>query len=259
MTPSRPPITADARRHGRARSTVNPVDPLRIRRLRRALLRWGKSSGRDFAWRRSDVTPFEVLVTEILLSKTRAEAVAPVGHLLFEQYRQPADLARAKRRTLEKLLYPLGLHRKRARNLVECASSLVNDHRGVVPESVADLMQLPSVGRYAANATASVAFHQRLAVVDANVARIYQRVFSLPEIPPRLSTAHDLWTLAQRILPTKRVREFNWALLDLGGTICTARRPSCESCPLAAICDLRAKQKKTASSSSKRGDRVGRI
>lgn len=258
MTRSRPPIAPDQRRVGTVRSTVKPVDSAKVRRLRRALLRWRISSGRDFAWRRLDATPFEILVTEILLSKTRAQAVEPVGRLLFERYRDPGELAKAKPRTLEKMLYPLGLHRKRARNLVDCAGSLLNDHRGVVPESVPELMKLPSVGRYAATAIASVAFHQRLAVVDANVARIYQRVFSLPETPPRLSTAHDLWALARRILPRDRVKEFNWALLDLGGTICTAKRPSCERCPLAAICDFRAQQPTKATSSSKHRDRAGR-
>ena len=232
---------------GSARQGFSSIDSRRIRRLRRLLSIWARTNKRHFFWRRPDVTPFQVLVTEILLSKTRAEVVEPIARLLFRKYTGPAQLARAKPRTLEKMLYPLGLHRKRARGLVACAMSLLEDHRGGVPGSVMELLKLPSVGRYVATATASVAFHQHLAVVDANVARIYQRVFSLPEKRSRLSTDRELWALAQCVLPRGQAREFNWAILDLGGTVCTAKRPACDRCPLAAICDARAKQRNVAS------------
>ncbi|MCE9572519.1 MAG: A/G-specific adenine glycosylase [Deltaproteobacteria bacterium] len=178
-------------------------------------------------------------MTEILLSKTRADAVEPVARRLFERFRHPRDLAAASPRTLEKLLYPLGLQRKRAQHLVKCAKALITQYNGEVPKSAADLLTLPYIGRYAASAIASVAFHQPLAVVDANVSRVYQRVFSIPRPPKRLSTADDLWAFAERVLPRTRFREFNWAILDLGGTVCTPRAPSCTRCPLASHCNSR--------------------
>jgi len=214
------------------------VDRKRVVRVRRALLRWACHGGRHFFWRDPTVTPFQVLVTEILLSKTRAEVVEPIAKELFKRFPNAVRLKKASQRSLERLLYPLGLHRKRARSLIQCASSLTDSHNGEVPETVSDLMQLPSVGRYAATATVSVAFHQRLAVVDANVARVYARVFSLPAAPPRLSTAHDLWDFAQRMLPAKQSRAYNWAILDLGGTVCTAKNPLCNRCPLVRDCDF---------------------
>ena len=131
--------------------------------------------------------------------------------------------------TLSALLYPLGLHRKRARNLILCATELLEKHGGLVPSAVDELLELPYVGRYAANAVASVAFHQPVAVLDANVARIYRRLFSLPAPPNRLSTAHALWGVADDVLSKAKPKEFNWALLDLGGTICTARAPGPDS------------------------------
>lgn len=79
---------------------------------------------------------------------------------------------------------------------------------------------------------------QRQAIVDANVARIYGRVFSLPPPPQRLSAATGLWALAERIIPVKNAKQFNWWLLDLGGTICTAKRPACERCPRSRQCHL---------------------
>lgn len=222
----------------RTRNEMND-DPARERApaIRRALLRWGEERGRHFFWREPGLSPFSILVVEILLTKTRAEVVEPVALKLLERFPNAGALARANRRTLERLLYPLGLHRKRARQLIACANVLGREHDSEVPATVEGLLELPSVGRYAANAVALVAFGQRRPVIDANLARIYGRVFSLAPPPPRLSSAHDLWNLATRLLPRKRAKEFNWAALDLGGTVCAARNPSCTRCPLLRVCD----------------------
>jgi A/G-specific adenine glycosylase len=208
----------------------------RARTLRRALLRWGELQGRHFFWREFGLSPFSILIVEILLTKTRAEVVEPVALRLLERFPDPVSLAGANRRSLEKLLYPLGLHRKRARQLIACAKTLGETYGNQVPRDVATLLELPSVGRYAANAVAVVAFGQRRPVIDANLARIYGRVFSLPPPPPRLSSAHDLWELARQLLPKRHVKEFTWAALDLGGTVCSARQPACTRCPLRRVC-----------------------
>lgn len=223
----------------------------RVRALRRALLKWGDDEGRSFFWRRPGVAPFTVLVVEILLTKTRAEMVAPVAPRLLARFPSPTALAKADRRVLERLLYPLGLHRKRARQLIACANVLIERHGGEVPRTVDALIRLPSVGRYAANAIALVAFGQRRSVIDANIARIYGRVFSLAAPPPRLSAAHGLWALASRVLPRTRSKEFTWAVLDLGGTVCAARNPDCSACPLTLICDFAARQAKNDSRNKK--------
>jgi A/G-specific adenine glycosylase len=160
-----------------------------------------------------------------------------VAARLLKRYRDVATLAKARVRDLEQLLYPLGLHRKRARNLKACANVIIRRHDATIPRSIQDLMNLPFVGRYAANAIASVAFDEPVAVVDANVVRVYRRVFSLPEPPKRLSTAHELWDFASAVLPTTQSKQFNWALLDLGGTVCVARNPTCSECPLRTVCD----------------------
>lgn len=221
----------------RKRRALPKPEEARVLRLRRALLEWAHRNGRSYQWRQPSPVPYEILVTEILLAKTQADAVAPVVEQLFARYRNVASLARARVKGLEQLLYPLGLHRKRARNLKECANVIVRHHDGAVPRSIEDLMDLPSVGRYAANAIASVAFDEPVAVVDANVVRVYRRVFSLPPPPKRLSTAHELWEFASAILPTTQTKEFNWALLDLGGTVCVAKNPTCSGCPLRKVCD----------------------
>lgn len=219
-----------------AKAAGKPVDEDHVRRFRAALLRWGASNGRSFFWRSADASPFSILVAEILLAKTRSELVHDVAPKLVERFPTPAALSIARPRVLERMLYPLGLYRKRARQLIACSRALLEQHAGRVPSSRDVLLTLPAVGRYAANAVACVAFDQPCAVLDANVSRVYQRVFMLAAPPPRLSAAHELWHLAEKILPRRNARRFNWALLDLGGTVCLPRRPKCDICPASALC-----------------------
>lgn len=243
MTRRTPLATRSAKAKSRGAASVEPyrsVKSSRIRTVRDSLLRWAEREGRHFVWREPQ-PPFAILLAEMLLSKTRAEVAEPALRSLLEQFSTPQTLAKAPTSVLEKILFPLGLHRKRARNLVACASILVEKHDGKVPESVDELMTLPYVGKYAAHAVASVAFDEPLPVIDANVSRIYQRLFSLPSPPERLSSAHDLWSFAARVLPRKRAKAYNWALLDFGGTICTAKTPACARCPVRRSCDLNAR------------------
>lgn len=208
-----------------------------MRLFRRRLLAWFQRGGRTFFWREKRITPYEALVTEILLTKTRAELVATIAPLVLERYATPEQLRSAVPHELERLLYPLGLHRKRTAGLIACAKVIVDELGDRVPTSVARLLELPSVGLYAASAIACVVADEPVAVLDANVSRVYQRYFSLPTPPPRLSAAHELLAFSQRVLPRKSAKMFNWAILDLGGTICTAKIPACERCPLTRTCD----------------------
>lgn len=228
-----------SRRNHRRRPGTGTATASRITNLRRLLLAWGEAHSRNFYWRNPNTTPFGILVTEILVARTRAQSVDPVVRRVMRRFPVPERLAAASHVTLAAILRPLGLHRTRARLLLRCAKVLVADHSGAVPSSVAKLMELPYVGRYAANAVASAAFGQPRAVLDANVARIYRRVFSIPVTDERLTVAEELWKLAERILSKSRSREFNWAILDLGGTICTPRNPVCKECPLALMCDAK--------------------
>jgi A/G-specific adenine glycosylase len=209
----------------------------RIPQIRANLLAWFATNGRAFYWRIPNPSTFSILIAESLLVKTRAEVAEPVALELLRRYSSPAKLARARRPELQRLVRPLGLHRKRARQLIACAKALVQRHDGEVPNDVSALMALPSIGRYAANSIALVAFGEPHPVVDANVFRVYRRVFSLPPPPERLSAADHLWELARRILPRQRVKQYTWALLDLGSMVCISSQPRCGQCPLVRACD----------------------
>jgi A/G-specific adenine glycosylase len=152
------------------------------------------------------------------------------------RFPEPINLAQADVHEVEDIVRPLGLHRTRARLIIRCAKYLVDHYDGSIPATVEELMALPYVGRYAANAVASVVFGERTAVLDANVARIYQRLFGLPKLKMRITDAKHLWMLANRMVSPRASREYNWAILDLGGLICKARKPACGECPLRPHC-----------------------
>lgn len=212
-----------------------------------ALVRWYRSNARSFPWREEwRRSPYCVLVAEILLKRTRAEnAVLTYGYLV-DCYPDAAALAGAKLPKLEAFLRPIGLHRTRARELKRIAEALVERHGGEVPRSFDELIALPGVGRYVANAVLCFGFEIPVPIVDVNVRRVLGRYFGLAE------GVDDgaYWAVASRLLAPGDAAEFNWALLDLGALVCAARGPKCEGCPLAKGCS-------TSSSSPARAGRTG--
>ena len=197
----------------------------------RDLLAWGAQNRRDFVWRRTD-DPFVVLVSEILLQRSRGKTVAAVAVELFGRWPGSTELSRARVSSIEAVIRPLGLIR-RAALLKALAIAVVE--RGSVPDSYEELVALPAVGPFAANATLAVAFGKRAPVVDAVTARVYRRYFDLPADAPA-STDAALWRVVDEATPAAQVREWNWAVLDLASMICLPKVPRCGECPLQEHC-----------------------
>lgn len=125
----------------------------------------------------------------------------------------------------------------RARNLLACARTVTAEHRGRFPASEAELLKLPGIGRYTAAAIAAIAFGRRAVVVDGNVERVVARLFAVEE--PLPAARARLYKLTDGITPSEACGDFAQAMMDLGATICTPRRPSCGACPLAFQCRAR--------------------
>ncbi|MEB3884087.1 A/G-specific adenine glycosylase [Lyngbya sp. CCY1209] len=201
--------------------------------FRERLLAWGEENRRDFPWRRT-ANPYRLLVAECLLQKTTASQVAPVYEELLERYPTVEDLAIADPDDLLELLRPLGLL-KRAASLRSAARTVVEKYGGEVPDSEAELLNLPGVGLYAARSVLAHAFGKPVAVLDANVARILGRFFGL-EGGRIKSREKALWQLADDIAPETNAGRWNLTLLDFGALTCTARKPKCPDCPLRERC-----------------------
>lgn len=206
-------------------------EPERRERFRRRLLEWAEDNLRSYPWRAEEASPYEVFVAEVLLQRTFADKVEPVFLEFVNRYPEPSTLADVSEEELADLLEPLGLHNRRARALSRIGQLMVES--GGVPADVDELLEWPRVGPYAANATACFGHGRRRPIVDANVARIYARVFDLDADGTR---DDGMWAFAEEMLPEEDFEKYNLALLDFGALICTAQSPVCEECPMRQFC-----------------------
>ncbi|MDQ1232100.1 A/G-specific adenine glycosylase [Sphingomonas sp. SORGH_AS_0879] len=204
------------------------------------LLAWYDRHARDLPWRaRPGKTPdpYRVWLSEVMLQQTTVAAVTPRFTAWVERWPDVASLAAASDEDIMAAWAGLGYY-ARARNLVKAARAVVAEHRGRFPATEAALRDLPGLGAYTAAAVAAIAFGERAVVVDANVERVVARLFAirtpLPAARPAIREATD------RITPDARAGDFAQAMMDLGSSICTVKKPQCLLCPLAADCDARA-------------------
>jgi len=202
----------------------------KIEAFQEGLRKWAGEDDniRQFSWREKD-SPFEILISEILLGATLASKVEPIYDEFIERYPDLEDLAEADVEELATLLEPLGLHKRRAAALVKIGKQLKDTG---VPADEDKLLELPYVGRYAANATLCFGFGERRPIVDANVVRIYNRIFNLDLKP----TGDYAWEFAEQVIPDRDVQLFNLALLDFGAAICTDQSPRCSDCLFSENC-----------------------
>jgi len=200
------------------------------------LLEWWEKNKRDFPWRRTS-DPYAVLIAELLLRKTTAKQVERVYIAFLARYPNSESLSRASEAEIEELLKPLGMEHRRAKLLVELGKALLKKHKGSVPDNMEDLLQLPGVGAYAANAVLCFAYGKNTVIVDTNAVRVFQRVFGFRSKKQRPRDDPALWEFAKSIAPSDRVREFNFAIIDFAYSICTAKKPRCHLCPMKSFCD----------------------
>jgi len=206
----------------------------RSERIRRRLLAWYDRHRRDLPWRRRSTDAYAQWVAEVMLQQTRVETVLTYYAPFLRRFPTLGALARAP---LEDVLKPwegLGYYR-RAINLHRAAGQLRQDGRPI-PSTAAELRKLPGIGTYTAAAVASIAFGERVAAVDGNVARVLARLFGVTEDATSALGRARLTNLATQLLPLRRCGDFNQAWMDLGSMICTPRSPRCGECPLSREC-----------------------
>jgi A/G-specific adenine glycosylase len=201
------------------------------------LLAWFARHQRDLPWRRNR-DPYRIWVSEVMLQQTQVATVIPYFERFLEAFPTLADLAAADEQEVLRLWEGLGYYR-RAHNLHEAARQLVQEHGGELPDDPAVWQRLPGVGRYILGAVLSQAFDRRLPIVEANSQRVLCRLFGQAGDPRYGAVRRWLWETAASLLPTRRVGEFNQALMELGALICTPAAPACHCCPLAELCTAR--------------------
>lgn len=205
-----------------------------------ALLAWYDRHRRALPWRAlpgEQADPYRVWLSEIMLQQTTVAAVKPYFAAFLARFPTVEALAAAPSEAVMSAWAGLGYY-SRARNLHACAQAVVRDHAGRFPHSEAALRTLPGIGAYTAGAVAAIAFGQRAAAVDGNVERVMSRLHRIEAPMPAGRGEVARATLA--IVPDDRPGDFAQALMDLGATICTPRKPACALCPWQSPCRARA-------------------
>jgi len=204
----------------------------RERRLVAALHAWGEASLRDLPWRRTR-DPWAVLVSEAMLQQTQVARVVERYGPFLARFPAPGAMAAAPLADVLDAWAGLGYYR-RARDLHRAATAIVDRHAGRVPGTLPELVALPGIGAYTARAVLALAHEQDHGVVDTNVARVLARAFAGEPM-----TTSVVQRLADAVVPAGSAWLHNQAMLDLGATVCTARAPRCDVCPLRAGCAWR--------------------
>ncbi|OGZ05417.1 MAG: hypothetical protein A2942_03600 [Candidatus Lloydbacteria bacterium RIFCSPLOWO2_01_FULL_50_20] len=191
----------------------------------RLLFRWHRTHYRDMPWRRTH-DPYRILVSEIMLQQTQVDRVRAKYVQFLKDFPSVAALARAPLGDVLRTWSGLGYNR-RARYLHECAKQISAEHQGKIPDDLHELKKLPGIGLSTAGALLVFAFNRDEPMIDTNIRRLLARTFFKKNIP----NDDELYVFARSLIPLGKGRAWNYAMLDLGATLCTACNHKSD-CPL---------------------------
>ncbi len=212
------------------RCEINPA------RLRRSLLAWYDSHGRDLPWRVRDGSspdPYRVWLSEIMLQQTTVATVVSYFQRFLDRWPSLQALAAAELDDVLHAWQGLGYY-SRAHSLHQCAGVLCDTLGGMFPQTESALRKLPGIGPYTASAVAAIAFDQPTVPVDGNVERVLTRLFAIEA--PLPAAKPILRRLAREFAGSDRPGDCAQALMDLGATVCVPRTPNCGECPWRTSC-----------------------
>jgi A/G-specific adenine glycosylase len=212
-----------------------------LARFRKQLLAWYLQFRRDLPWRGTQ-DPFRVWLSEIMLQQTRVTAVIPYYEKFLQRFPDVRTLAEAPQEEVLRLWSGLGYY-SRARNLQRAAQQIVakkgGERSGEFPRKLDEALALPGIGAYTAAAILSIAYGEKLAVLDGNVARVLARLGAIRGDLRALGRWQGLQQMADSLLDRGSPGDWNQAMMELGATVCTPRAPQCLLCPVASSCEGR--------------------
>jgi len=206
-----------------------------------ALLIWYDRHRRRLPWRAAPgrrADPYHVWLSEIMLQQTTVKAVGPYYMKFLARWPAVNGLAAAPLDDVLRAWAGLGYY-ARARNLHACAQAVVERHGGRFPQAENELRALPGIGAYTAAAIAAIAFDRRAVAIDGNIERVIARLYAIEvELP---AAKAEIRRRAETLVPAQRPGDFTQAMMDLGATVCTPKKPACGICPWIEACAARAR------------------
>jgi A/G-specific adenine glycosylase len=198
------------------------------------LLAWYAKNRRSLPWRETR-DPYAIWVSEVMLQQTRVDTVIPYYNRFLSLFPDVETLAKAPLQEVLKAWENLGYY-GRVRNLHKAAKRVVTEMGGKLPETLEGWVDLPGIGTYTGSAILSIAYGLCLPAIDGNVRRVLCRLYAVDTPPDDPSTAERVREIAEGIIPSEDSSSFNQAIMDLGATICTPRKPACGVCPVRGCC-----------------------
>lgn len=200
-----------------------------------SILTWFDVHGRkNLPWQQ-DISPYRVWVSEIMLQQTQVTTVISYFERFMQRFPDIESLAAAPTDDVLHLWTGLGYY-ARARNLHKTAKTIVSDHGGTFPVDIDQVIALPGIGRSTAGAILSIASGQSHAILDGNVKRVLARYFAIDGWPGNKKVENELWQQAEALMPANRVADYTQAMMDMGATLCTRSKPTCDLCPIQSGC-----------------------
>lgn len=208
------------------------------------LKKWFEDNKRYYPWRVA-IDPYHVLIAEFLLQQTHVRKVKSVYYLLLSTFPTIEKLYNASENELIEIISPIGLI-YRAPRLKSAAQIIHFNYIGKIPDNYNDLVKLPGVGDYIANAVLCYAYNQDTVPIDTNVIRLFCRYFGLISDKSRPRTDKLLFSRIRELyFPDLDYKTANLAVLDFAGLTCNANNPKCTVCPLNEHCVFYNKEPRT--------------
>lgn len=215
-------------------SLIRQLNSNNMKKLQRNILAWFAENARDLPWR-TTYAPYHVWISEIMLQQTQMDRVVKYFDRWISRFPNIESVASAGEEEVLKLWEGLGYY-TRVRNILRTARIIAAEYDGEMPAAYDKLLLLPGIGKYTAGAILSIAFNKEIPIVDANIERIFARLFNLDKPVKEKDMQTFIWHKARELLPHGRAREFNQALMELGALICIPRNPRCRICPIKNAC-----------------------
>ncbi|MEM8487439.1 MAG: A/G-specific adenine glycosylase [Bacteroidota bacterium] len=202
--------------------------------FRKQLLRWYKKHARVLPWRSSG-NPYHIWLSEIMLQQTRVDQARPYFERFVAAFPDVNTLAEAPLDDVLLNWEGLGYY-SRARNLHKAAKAIASEHAGKVPDAYDAIRALPGIGPYTAAAVLSIAFGKAYGVLDGNVIRVLTRLTCNGNDVTKGKTRRHLQSLSDTLVSPDIPGDFNQAMMELGATVCTPKKPKCKACPVQDHC-----------------------
>jgi len=205
-----------------------------MKEIQQNLLNWFHKNARDLPWRKT-YSSYHVWISEIMLQQTQMDRVVDYFIKWIKRFPDIESITRANEEEVLKLWEGLGYY-TRAGNIIRTANILIEQYNGELPSDYKLLLKLPGIGKYTAGAIMSIAFNKEYAIIDANIERVFARLFNLAKPVKDKKTHAFIWKKTKKLIPRGRAREFNQALMELGALVCIPRNPRCKVCPVRDFC-----------------------